>query len=253
MKRASAATPETQLTLRVVDHIRGLIEDGKLKPGDKIPAERLFARNLKISRASLRTGIGYLAAMGVLKVRHGVGAFVSDGPAELGKMSLDLLRTLHAFEAWQMFEARLVLERDLAELAAKRGLEQHFGALAEELTEMYATIESPSEYLIHDVRFHQIIAQAAGNPILASLMDTITAALYEQRRDDVEFSRNLKESTEQHRDLYKAIRSRDGVAARQVMERHLTSAEAAQQTEKPGSSSRKDRRSPSRPTAKGAR
>ncbi len=253
MKRASAATPEPQLTLRVVDHIRALIEDGKLKPGDKIPAERLFARNLKISRASLRTGIGYLAAMGVLKVRHGVGAFVSDGPAELGKLSLDLLRTLHAFEAWQMFEARLVLERDLAELAAKRGLEQHFGALAEELTEMYATIESPSEYLIHDVRFHQIIAQAAGNPILASLMDTITAALYKQRRDDVEFSRNLKESTEQHRDLYKAIRSRDGVAARQVMERHLTSAEAAQQTEKPGASSRKDRRSPAPPTAKRSR
>jgi GntR family transcriptional repressor for pyruvate dehydrogenase complex len=50
----------------VVDHIRSLIENGTLKPGDRIPPEREFARSLKISRASLRTGIGYFAAMGVM-------------------------------------------------------------------------------------------------------------------------------------------------------------------------------------------
>jgi len=52
------------------------------------PPSAEFARTLKISRASLRTGIGYLAAMGVMKVRHGVGTFVADGPPEFSKASL---------------------------------------------------------------------------------------------------------------------------------------------------------------------
>jgi GntR family transcriptional regulator, transcriptional repressor for pyruvate dehydrogenase complex len=55
---------DKQLTMRVVGHIQKLIETGVLKAGNKIPPEREFAAQLKISRASLRAGIGYLAAMG---------------------------------------------------------------------------------------------------------------------------------------------------------------------------------------------
>src|ERR1700728_2967339 len=148
---------DTHRTMHVVNHIRSLIEDGTLKPGDKIPPEREFARSLKISRASLRTGIGYMAAMGVMNVRHGVGTFVADGPPELGKSSLSLLGALHGFQSWQMFEARRILESELAALAAKRRCEQHMAALSEEVAEMYATIDDPIEYLIHDVRFHGVI------------------------------------------------------------------------------------------------
>jgi GntR family transcriptional repressor for pyruvate dehydrogenase complex len=63
----------SQLTLQVVDYVRGLIASGELKPGDRLPPERELARELKISRSSLRAGIGFLAAMGVLKSRHGAG------------------------------------------------------------------------------------------------------------------------------------------------------------------------------------
>ena len=80
MPRMKEAEPTTHRTMQVVNHIRSLIENGTLQPGDKIPPERELARSLKISRASLRTGIGYLAAMGVMKIRHGVGTFVADGP-----------------------------------------------------------------------------------------------------------------------------------------------------------------------------
>src|ERR1700678_2567457 len=113
--------PDTHRTMQVVDHIRALIEKGTLSPGDKIPPEREFARSLKISRASLRTGIGYLAAMGVMKVRHGVGTFVADGPPEFGKAYLSFMGALHGFQASQMWEARLILESHLAALAAERG------------------------------------------------------------------------------------------------------------------------------------
>ncbi len=69
----------SQLTLQVVDHVRGLIAIGELRPGDRLPPERELARELKISRSSLRAGIGFLSAMGVLKSRHGASPFVSRG------------------------------------------------------------------------------------------------------------------------------------------------------------------------------
>src|ERR1039457_6892462 len=108
MPRIKQGEPNTHRTTQVVNHIRSLIENGTLQPGDKIPPEREFSRTLKISRASLRTGIGYLAAMGVMKVRHGVGTFVADGPAEFGKASFNLIGVLHGFQSWHMFEVRLI-------------------------------------------------------------------------------------------------------------------------------------------------
>lgn len=227
MPNSANRNNETHLTMQVVNHVRALIEDGTLHPGDKIPPEREFAKKLKISRASLRAGIGHLAAMGVLNVRHGVGTFVEDGPPALGTASLALLGALHGFKPWQMFEARLILESHLAALAAERGREEHFTALAEEVTEMYATFHEPQEYLIHDMRFHRTIAEASGNPILAVLMETVMTALYDERRKTVERSRDLKQSAEIHREIYRAIRSRNAIEARAVMERHLKLAESA--------------------------
>ena len=230
---------ETHLTMQVVNHVRSLIEDGTLRPGDKIPPEREFSKKLKISRASLRAGIGHLAAMGVLNVRHGVGTFVADGPPALGTASLALLGVLHGFQPWQMFEARLILESHLAAMAAQRGKEEHFTALAEEVTEMYATFQEPQEYLIHDMRFHRTIAEASGNPILALLMETITTALYDERRKTVERSRDLKQSAEAHREIYRAIRSRKANEARVVMEKHLKQAETEQVNEMKRGTARK--------------
>lgn len=219
--------------MRVVNHIRSLIEEGTLQPGDKIPPEREFARSLKVSRASLRTGIGYLAAMGVLKIRHGVGTFVADGPPEFGKASLSLMGALHGFQPWQMFEARLILESQVAALAAERGKEEHHTALAEEVGEMFASLNAPSDYLIHDILFHRIVSQASGNPILAAVIETITSALYDHRRKTVEHSTDLRESAEMHREIYRAIRTRNPVEATKLMEHHLRMAQAAQGLERP--------------------
>jgi GntR family transcriptional repressor for pyruvate dehydrogenase complex len=234
MAKKQQDLPDTHRTMEVVNHIRSLIENGTLKPGDKIPPEREFARALKISRASLRTGIGYMATMGIMKVRHGVGTFVADGPPEFGKAYLSFMGALHGYQSWQMFEARLILEGHLAAFAAERGKEEHHTALAEEVGEMFAAVESPADYLIHDVLFHRIISQASGNPILAVLMETITSALYDKRRRTVEHSTDLRESAEMHRAIYRAIRARKPDEARKLMEDHLRMAQSAQSSERTG-------------------
>jgi GntR family transcriptional repressor for pyruvate dehydrogenase complex len=233
MPRTKEDEPNSHRTMHVVNHIRSLIENGTLQSGDKIPPEREFARTLKLSRASLRTGIGYLAAMGVMKVRHGVGTFVADGPPEFGKSSLSLIGALHGFQSWQMFEARIILESHLAALAAERGKEEHHTALAEEVGEMFASMNSPADYLIHDLMYHRIVSQASGNPILAAVIETITSALYDTRRKTVERSTDMRESAEMHRKIYKAIKSRNANEAHNLMEQHLRMAQTAQGLERP--------------------
>lgn len=232
MTRAKQDLPDTHRTMQVVNHVRSLIENGTLKPGDQIPPERDLAQALKISRTSLRAGIGYLAAMGVMKIRHGVGTFVADGPADFGKASLRFIGALHGFQSWHMFEARILLESTLAALAAERGKEEHHVALAEEVAEMFAAVDNPSEYLIHDALFHRIIAQASGNPILAAIMETVTSSMYENRRKTVERSIDLRESANMHRKIYRAIRARKPSDARELMEQHLSMAQTAQGMER---------------------
>jgi GntR family transcriptional repressor for pyruvate dehydrogenase complex len=225
--------PNTHRTMQVVNHIRSLIENGTLQPGDRLPPERDFARRLRISRASLRTGIGYLAAMGVMKVRHGVGTFVADGPPEFGKASLGMMGALHGFQTWQMYEARIIIESNIAALAAERGKDEHHAAMAEEVAEMFAAMDSPADFLVHDLLFHRIISQASGNPILAAVIETITSALYEKRRKTVERATYLRESAEMHREIYRAIRNRKPEEARKLMEEHLRMAQVAQGQERP--------------------
>ncbi|HUD55665.1 MAG TPA: FadR/GntR family transcriptional regulator [Terracidiphilus sp.] len=233
MPQSAIDTSNSHRTMQVVNHVRSLIENGTLQPGDQIPPERELARTLNVSRASLRTGIGYLAAMGVMKIRHGVGTFVADGPPDFGKASLSWMGALHGFQTWQMFEARIILERSLAALAAERGKEEHHAAMSEEVAEMFATLESPVDYLIHDVLFHRIIAQASGNPILAAVMETVTSTMYDKRRKTVERATDLRESAEMHREIYRAIRARKPDEARDLMEKHLRMAQSAQGVERP--------------------
>ena len=151
--------------------------------------------------------------------------------------------------AMQLFEARILLESGLAALAAERGKEEHHAGMAEEVAEMFATLANPSEYLIHDLLFHRIIAQASGNPILAAIMETVTSSMYDQRRKTVEHATDLRESAEMHREIYRAIRARKPVDARKLMEQHLRLAQTAQGLERPAAERHLDAVKGSRSTA----
>jgi GntR family transcriptional repressor for pyruvate dehydrogenase complex len=104
---------------------------------------------------------------------------------------------------------------------------------------MEATLATPQDYLIHDVRFHRLVAAAAGNSILTAIMESLTGALYESRRDNTEQTADLNLTTTMHREIYRAIRSGNARAARTAMERHLSVAEDAQKKETRGKRSSK--------------
>lgn len=215
------------MTEQVVDQIRLMIQHGKLRPGDRIPPERELAKQLGVSRASLRAGLRFLAAIGVLNSRHGSGTYIADGPPSLDGAPLNMLAALHGFTTEKMFEARRLVEVAVAGLAAEHATDEHLRIISEEVTETYAALDNPQEYLIHDFGFHRAVGAASGNPILASIMEMISEVLYQRRCKTVDRSRDLKESVEMHRQIYRAIRARDAERARAAMSEHLMLAEQA--------------------------
>lgn len=224
---------------QVVEQIRALIGSGQLRPGDRLPAERELCKQLGISRPSLRAGLRMLVAHGVLRARHGSGTYVADGPPSLDSGQLSLLAALHGFTFDQMFEARRVLEVQVAGLAAERATAEHLATIAEETAEMYAALDDPQQYLIHDIKFHRAIAAASGNPILATLVEMVSAVMYDQRRETIGRAHDFKESVEMHQRIYRAIRSQKPDAARQAMHEHLALAQDAYRSEEGKSKKKK--------------
>jgi GntR family transcriptional repressor for pyruvate dehydrogenase complex len=217
----------------VVSRLREMIHQGELRPGDRLPPERDLAKQLGISRPTLRAGIRTLSAVGVLKSKQGAGTFVVEAAASpaLDSNPLRLLASLHGFSSAEMFEARLLLEMAIAGLAAERATSEHLAALAEELAEMFATLDEPEEYLVHDMRFHQTIAAASGNRIITALMNMVVSILFDVRSKTVYRAHDLKESAEMHRQIFRSIREGNVEAARNAMRDHLLLAQKAQAEE----------------------
>lgn len=79
----------------VVTHVRGMLDRGDLRAGDRLPAERELARQLGVSRPSLRAGLRSLAVIGVVQIRPGAGSYIAAGPPTLGTDALSFQAALH--------------------------------------------------------------------------------------------------------------------------------------------------------------
>jgi len=220
----------------VAARLREMIHSGELSAGDRLPPERDLAKLLGVSRPTLRAGIRSLSAVGILQSRQGAGTFVAaaEESPTLDSSPLRMLSALHGFTSDEMFEARLALEMSIAGLAARRATSEQMTQLAEEIAGMYASLDNPEQYLVHDMRFHQIVAAASGNRILTSLMNMVATILFEYRSKTVKRAKDLKESAEQHHNIYRALRDRDSDGAEQAMHDHLVETQRAQRLEVAG-------------------
>src|SRR5215211_3266332 len=220
-------------TGQVVAYVRSLIERGELGPGDQLPAERDLAIHIGVSRPTVRAGLRALSAMGVVQSRHGSGTFIPAGPPSLGTEALSFLAALHGLTREEMYEARRILEVGACGLAAERATPEQIATLSEEVAGMFATMENPDLFLVHDINFHRAVAAASGNPIVASLVEMVSALYYESRRDTAmrASDRDLRDAAEMHRRIYQAIRAHQAESARLAMHAHLVQASAHQAQE----------------------
>ena len=215
----------------VVTRVRALIDAGTVQSGDRLPPERDLARQLGVSRPSVRSGLKSLAAMGIVQIRQGAGTFITAGPPVLASEPLSFLAALHGFSRAQMFEARLVLEVAVAGLAAERVKPERLMTISDETTEMFAALDEPDAFLEHDIRFHQAVAAASDNPILGSLVEMVSKMFYESRRRTIGAATDKRLAAEEHRVIYQAIRARDQGRAREAMASHLRRAALTQAQE----------------------
>src|SRR5215470_12197090 len=219
---------------QVVSFVRGLIERKALRPGDRLPAERDLAEQIGVSRPTVRMGLHALAAMGCVQSRHGSGTYIREGPPALGSEPLSLLAALHDFSHQQMYDARRILEVGAAGLAAECATPDQIASLAEEVASLFASMDDPQRFLVHDINFHRLVAGASGNPIIAAVVEMVSALYYEQRRETAARAsdRDLRDAAEAHRQIYQAIRRRDVDLARRAMNEHLLKARAYQAEER---------------------
>jgi GntR family transcriptional regulator, transcriptional repressor for pyruvate dehydrogenase complex len=220
-------------TDQVVNFVRGLIERRRLRPGDRLPAERDLATRIGVSRPTVRMGLHALAAMGVVRSRHGSGTYIPEGPPTIGSEQLSFLAALHGFTREQMYEARRIFEVGAVGLAAERATPDQLATLADEVAGLFSALGDPQLFLVHDINFHRHAAAASANPIVAAIVETVSALYYERRRETAERASpdDLRDAAEAHRRIYQAIRARNPEAARRAMNDHLTQAFRYQEQE----------------------
>jgi GntR family transcriptional regulator, transcriptional repressor for pyruvate dehydrogenase complex len=177
----------------------------------------------------VRAGLQSLATVGVVDSRRGAGTFVAEGPPLFDVNPLSLFSALHGIPQDELFEARRVIEIDLAGLAAERAGGDELASISEEVMEMFASVDDVHRFLVHDIRFHRAVAVAARNPLLGAIMEMVADLFYDHRKTMVDNWHRAPEAAEQHRRIYQAIKARDVAKARRKMGDHLRWAQEDQQ------------------------
>ncbi|WP_440996508.1 FCD domain-containing protein [Arhodomonas sp. SL1] len=221
------APPGTRLSDVIAEQIERRIVEGELRPGDALPAERELARQLSVSRPSLREALLKLEARDLLELRRNSGYTVAEVTAPSLTDPLLHLMEGHAKALGDVLELRQGLETMAAGLAAMRAEPADIERMREaaEATERAHEAGDAITAANWDARFHLAVAEATHNVALAHVMRGMFSVMREnvRRAREALFTREDAEHTlrEQHRALADAIAAHDPEAAVRAAEAHL--------------------------------
>jgi GntR family transcriptional repressor for pyruvate dehydrogenase complex len=219
------AVQPSRLYEHIVQQIEGSIARGQLKTGDQLPAERDLAQQFGVSRTAVREAVRVLSEKGLVEAYSGRGTFVSNlkaGTSQAIRQSLDTMVKMGQQEgAAFLSELREIMEPGIAALAAKRAEESNLTALREavELGERFR--HDPDAFIESDLDFHLGLAEAAGNPLILSLLDSIVGLLREQRMRTYYVKGGPQRAIEHHRRILEAIEHHDAERARETTRAHM--------------------------------
>jgi len=212
----------SRLYEQIVKQVEESILSGQLKPGDQLPAERDLAQSFGVSRTAVREAVKTLREKGLVEAFSGRGTFVTNGTSHAIRQSLDLMIRINQQEgSAHLAELRLVLEPEIAGLAASRIDGQLLGTMREMLAIMERNLQDREAYIEADLDFHLALAEAAGNPLILSLLDSIVGLLREQRSRIFEVEGGPERGQYHHKRILVAVEQRNPEAARSAMREHL--------------------------------
>jgi len=211
----------TTLTADICRKMVGQLIRGTWSEGEKIPAERELCQKLGVGRASLREALKALEIMGMIETRLGDGTYVCKRSEFFSRPLLWAIASSSEADARELIEARMLIEVELAGLAAEHANADNLNELTAQLDRMIKAKRSPAEFVQADVNFHLAIGKAAANSILMNALHLIRNLLQQWIVSAVQVSGVADKACAHHKRILLAIRSHDGTAARLEMRKHL--------------------------------
>lgn len=215
-----------RLYRQIAEQLRTLIASGEFPEGTRLPAERDLAKQLGVSRPSVREALIALEVEGAIDVRTGSGIYVM-------KPRRNSASATPAYEPaeWgplELMRARELVEGEVAALAARHAKRAHINAMASAIEQMKDEAASGIAPRAGDEAFHQAIALGCGNEVLRDTVQGYWQArrgtLFERLGDYFENPPSWKAALVEHAAVLEAIRTHDPVAARSAMHEHLKKA-----------------------------
>jgi DNA-binding FadR family transcriptional regulator len=218
-----AAVKVRTLPVQVAAHLVPRIADGAL-PDGRAPSELDISQEFGVSRVVARETLKILASLDIVQITQGRRVTVRP-PAEwdyLNPLLAEWLPAEHVEELLrELHDMRLLLEPELAAMAAAHVSDETLARLKEQLDRMGALQNLPDDYLEVDHAFHLEICRAADNRILDRIMYSARWLLTASRRVTNEGADSLRHATDAHTRIFAALQARDPDAARAAMRSHL--------------------------------
>ena len=209
-----------RLYRQIADQIRTLIGKGEVAPGARLPAERDLARQLGVSRPSLREALIALEVEGLLDVRVGSGIYVTQADGRGRAVEIN-----GASGPFEVIRARWMIEGECAALAAKNGTSAQRRAIRKTHADLLREAKRHHNPLDADRAFHVAIAEATGNSALELVVQTLwdqrVGPLYRALEMKLEYPAMAEETTDEHEAVLAAILAREPASARTAMRRHM--------------------------------
>ena len=213
--------PRRPAPRQVSEHLQQLILRGGLKPGDRLPSQRDLARQLSVSRPSLREAMTVMETMGLITIRVGSGAYVAS-PEDRAP----LWRFSDRCSPRDVYEARYGLESYAAKLAARTADAAGISRLTTCVESMRLALSNQDivGMAAADAEFHDLLFELSGNPVLAGMYRPVRDLMVETQRLPMMRWTRLEETLLEHVDLLTKIAARDAAAAELSMKHHIRSA-----------------------------
>ncbi|WP_294560628.1 FadR/GntR family transcriptional regulator [uncultured Traorella sp.] len=204
---------------RVAEQIITLIKDKELKEGDKLPNEFEMAKQLHVGRGTIREAVKILVSRHVLEIKRGCGTFVCQNPGKiddpLGFAFVSDKKKL----AYDLYELRMMIEPNMAALAAEKADEEGVAELQKIADEIKESIAKGQDYLEKDIQFHALISQLSQNSVVSTIIPVLQTGI--SFFIHMTNKSLMRETIETHQLLVNAIADHDSQAAKKAMEQHL--------------------------------
>lgn len=208
----------------IVAQVRGLLADGRVKAGDQLPSERELSDRFQVSRTSVREALRTLESMGLIEIKSGEGTFItSTVETLLSPLASAILQQKGVL--LEIFEARKIVEPEIAALAAERASPEELEQLEGILREQARQIAEGETGVEADTAFHSTLAQAAQNKVFLKLNDAIVDSLRETRERSLQTHGRPARSLAGHREILEAVRTKNPARAKKAMLEHLDAIE----------------------------